>query len=142
MDDKKHPVLVLAPDGDDARCLCDMIDSAADDFDLRVSRLDSASTVSAHVAAEKPDAILLDAQLETDADVQTVTDVCHAVKGVPVVLITPTTDRARHHQALSGGAADCLIKWEFDPPSLARTLAGAIGRKNYNTELRTDAAPR
>lgn len=142
MDDKTHPVLVLADDATDARCLCKMIRSAPDSFDLRVSRLDSAAVVSSYVAAEKPEAILLETDLDTDTDLAVVASVCHSVGDVPVVLVTPTTDESRHTQALAGGAAGCLTKWKFDNTSLAQTLSDAIRRKLPSPEFRSNAAPR
>lgn len=125
MEDRTHHVLVLEPDVDDALRLCEMIESVASACDLYVWHLDTSSVAATPVVVCSPDVILLEADLYSEAELTTITDVCLCAD-VPVVVVTAAEDAESHQRALGRGAAACLIKWQFDDTALARCLNNVI----------------
>ena len=130
MEDAIHPthhVLVLEPDVHDAHRLCTMIRAVETTCELRVWHLDTRQIQTA-VAPPAPDVVLLEADLSSEAELDTISDLCRTCDS-PVVIITATRDGDRHRRALDCGVADCLIKWQFNEWDLARRLSNAIQQR-------------
>ena len=119
-----HQVLVLDPDFHDAQRLCHMIRTVETACELEVWHLDTRQIQTATNPAT-PDVILLEADLSSDAELDTIATLCRTCQA-PVVIITATRDGDRHQRALDCGAADCLVKWQFNEWDLARRLSNAI----------------
>ena len=59
-----------------------------------------------------------------------------AANAPPIVVLTGLDNEEFALQALQAGAQDYLVKGQFEPRSLARTLRGAIERHRMTSELR------
>jgi len=60
---------------------------------------------------------------------------CHT----PFILLTGQDDRAVDLGAMTAGAADYLVKWEFDAPLLERSIRYARERERAQERIRTQA---
>ena len=58
----------------------------------------------------------------------------------PFILLTGQGDRAVDLRAMSAGAADYLVKWEFDAPILERSIRYARERERAQERIREQAA--
>ncbi len=58
----------------------------------------------------------------------------------PIILLTGQGDRAVDLQAMAAGAADYLVKWEFEAPLLERSIRYARERKRAEERIRQQAA--
>jgi hypothetical protein len=83
----------------------------------------------ARLARKGVDVVLLDLNLPDSRGLDTVARVCASVPDLPVVVATSTDDEELGVVAIHSGAQDYLMKGQFDPAALTRTLRLAIERK-------------
>lgn len=95
---------------------------------LRVVAAASGHEGLALAAAERPDAILLDAMMPGIDGPQTLERLKHdaATSAIPVVFLTGSVQTAERDRFRALGAAGCLAK-PFDPMTLADQLRDCLG---------------
>ncbi len=83
-----------------------------------------------------PDAILLDLSLPDSNGLDTVRAMRAAVSDAPIVVLTGNDERSVALEALEAGAQDFLVKGQFDPDMLGRSLRYALVRGKLEQSLR------
>lgn len=85
---------------------------------------------------ETPDVILLDLNLPDSRGIDTIETVHAWFPETPIVVLTANEDVEMSIRALEAGAQDYLIKGDFDPKELARTLRHALVRSQLEHRVR------
>ena len=81
------------------------------------------------------DVILLDLLLPDSAGSDTFLNVHSHAPGIPIVVLTGTGNEHEGIIAVSKGAQDYVMKWDFDGRLLARAIRYAIERQNLTLKL-------
>ena len=129
MDDHKHMKLLLVEDDpDDVLLVQDQlaeVEAAA----CAVIPADSLKQAMERLAAESFDAVLLDLGLPDSEGLDGLARIRTETPQVPVVILTGLADQETALAAVRAGAQDYLVKGEFSPTALRRTLLYAIERQ-------------
>ena len=108
-------------------------------FELKaVPRLSSALEL---LAVEKFDVVVLDLGLPDSDGIGSLEPILRAAEYIPVILLTGLEDEVLAAESVRGGAQDYLVKGQFDPKSLSRSIRYSIERKRIlseNARLATD----
>lgn len=120
-------VLLIEDDGEDQFLFAKtLVRGGLDAYALRcVMRLDELDEA---VRSFSPDVAVTDLHLPDSQGIETFARVRRALPSTPVVVLTCVDDREVGLQAIELGAQDFLVKGEFTPGSLDRTLRHAITR--------------
>lgn len=120
-------VLLIEDDGEDQFLFAKMlVRGGLDAYALRcVMRLDELDDAA---RAFDPDVVVTDLHLPDSQGIATFARVRRALPSTPLVVLTCVDDRDVGLQAIELGAQDFLVKGEFTPGSLDRTLRHAITR--------------
>jgi len=90
----------------------------------------------AETERDTPDVILLDLNLPDSHGIATIEAVHRWFPDTPIVVLTADEDVGLSIKALEAGAQDYLIKGDFDPKDLARTLRHALARSQLEERVR------
>lgn len=83
-----------------------------------------------------PDIVLLDLSLRDANQEETIAFIRELGATSPVVVLTGNSDDTVAMEAARNGAQDYLVKWEFSPPFLCRSIRYAIERQQTERQLR------
>ena len=97
-------------------------------LDLHIDRCRSISEALAYLAAQKPDAVLLDLGLPDSHGLATLEIILGLAPSLPVVVFTDLVDEELAIQAVQIGAQDYLVKTQVNSHSLLRSLRYSIER--------------
>jgi len=100
--------------------------------------LESAATLQQgmiRIASDVPDIVFLDLGLPDSQGIATAETICATFPTVPLVVLTGNNDNDLAVQALRCGAQDYLVKGQFDPLLIQRTVRHCIERKRVESEL-------
>ena len=104
-------------------------------FDYELVLCGSLAEALTLLAASRFDVILLDLWLPDCEGLETCQRLVTSVRGIPVVVMTGTNDRALATDAIRCGAQDYLVKGAFPGSAIARVLQYAIDRYHFQREL-------
>ena len=85
--------------------------------------------------AKEFDAILLDLTLPDSTGIDTLHQLLYAYPDANVIVLTGNSDQRQGIEAVGAGAQDFLVKGDFDPKQLARSLRFSMERKHIITRL-------
>ena len=86
------------------------------------------------------DVALVDYRLGAHNGLELLKEAAHRGFHTPFILLTGQGDRAVDLRAMTAGAADYLVKWEFDAPLLERSIRYALERERAQQRIREQAA--
>ena len=104
--------------------------------------IESASRLSAgldRLKAQRFDVLLLDLGLPDSNGIETVRDVIHLDRGVPIIVLTGHSDEFLGLEALKEGAQDYLLKGQIDSNLLMRSILYAVERQRLLSELHSQS---
>ena len=84
---------------------------------------------------EEFDAVLLDLTLPDSTGIDTLHRLLYTYPDANVIVLTGNADQRQGVEAVGAGAQDFLVKGDFDPKQLARSLRFSIERKHIITRL-------
>ncbi|MEI6415099.1 MAG: diguanylate cyclase, partial [Pseudomonadota bacterium] len=84
----------------------------------------------------KPDLVLLDLSLPDSRGLRTVSAMRAALPNVPLVVLTGHDDHPLANATLQAGAQDYLVKGQFEPDTLGRTVRHALVREALESRSR------
>jgi len=124
------PILVLVVEDSpaDALLLEDVLRQIRD-AQFKITHVETLADALASLALGSYDIVLLDLGLPDSQGAETVTKLRQSQPWVPVVVLTGLDDEAVGISAVQLGAQDYLVKGNFAPPLLGRTVRYAIERK-------------
>jgi two-component system, chemotaxis family, CheB/CheR fusion protein len=130
-------VLLIEDNAPDITLVRMMLDDGH--FELKaVPRLSSALEL---LAVEKFDVVVLDLGLPDSDGMGSLEPILRAAEYIPVILLTGLEDEVLAAESVRGGAQDYLVKGQFDPKTLSRSIRYSIERKRIlseNARLATD----
>ena len=129
------PIHVLLVEDDDfyANILRAVLTSATPK--VEVERCASFAAASALLARRRFDAVLLDLNLPDSSGAETIQRTLALAPGIPIVVLTATSDSEAALSAVQHGAQDYLVKSETDGKLLSRALRYTIERAGIQAEL-------
>jgi PAS domain S-box-containing protein len=125
-------VLVVEDDTHTARLVGTIVNGGNDIAMTHVARLQDALDALQSLSV---DAILLDLALPDSTGFETFSRVHAAARQAAVIVLARAGNEEIAARALREGAHDSLLKGDFDPPLLARTIRHAIERRRFEAEL-------
>ena len=136
MIERVHVLLVEDHPGD-ARLIREMLQHAQY-FGVvyQLSRTETLRSAEEHVAGENFDVILLDLQLPDSSGLDTLTALYEVCPGIPIIVLTGSSDHQLALQAVNCGAQDYIPKEECNTQLLTRIIHFAIERKQVEERLR------
>ncbi|MDQ2731114.1 MAG: response regulator, partial [Armatimonadota bacterium] len=84
---------------------------------------------------QEHDVYLLDYQLGDHTGLQLLQEAVAGGSTAPAILLTDQSDRDLEIEAMKAGAADCLVKGQFEAPMLERSIRYAIERTRASEAL-------
>ncbi len=93
-----------------------------------VHTIECLSELAAAMESRQPDVVVLDLNVPDSSGLQTFLNARRHTARLPCVVLTGMEDRQLGTQALQQGAQDFIVKGEFSPAMLERSLAHAIAR--------------
>ncbi len=105
------------------------------DFNHELVTCVSLAAAKESMLATNFDVVLLDLCLTDSDGLETCQAVTSTFRGIPVVVMTGTDDRAMAKKAMLGGAQDYLVKGEFPGTAISRVLQYAVDRFQLTREL-------
>jgi two-component system, cell cycle sensor histidine kinase and response regulator CckA len=121
--------VLVVEDNPDHADLVDLMLAQARGRPWAVERAADLAAALARLARKGVDVVLLDLNLPDSRGLDTVARLCASVPDLPVVVATSTDDEELGVVAIHSGAQDYLMKGQFDPAALTRTLRLAMERK-------------
>lgn len=135
MERKPHRVLLVEDNPADARLLPLLVEEEAPhEFTFsHCDRLDDALDLIGRSGIE---VVLLDLQLPDSYGFETFHRASQVAPGLPVIVLTGSDDQELALRAVAEGAQDYLVKGEYGPGLLVRSMRYAIERKRAQESLR------
>lgn len=134
MERERLNVLVVDDDPDDVELLTDVLE------EMRAYEVEVTPATSYEQALrldlDRFDLVFLDFQLGAHSGIDLLRRFAEFQVAAPVILLTGLDDPAIDDQALRGGAADFLVKGEFDSPALERSIRYSLAWGRLVCELR------
>jgi signal transduction histidine kinase/HPt (histidine-containing phosphotransfer) domain-containing protein len=145
-------VLLVEDDDSDAAFLRSLLDRAR----LRPYKFERVSTLAAAVAVLAPartenaqhaqaappdrpfDIVLLDLGLPDTQGLDGASRIIEVAPQVPIIVLTGADDDELALRAATQNVQDYLVKWEFDPTSLARSIRYAVERHTLRMQLKAE----
>ena len=127
-DGRRLLALVVEDSPADALLLEDVLRRIGD-VQFEITHVERLQDALASLALTAYDIVLLDLGLPDSQGAETVTGLRQSQPGVPVVVLTGLDDEAVGISAVQLGAQDYLVKGNFTPSLLGRTIRYAIERK-------------
>ena len=132
-------VLVVEDDEDDF-FIAQRLLARATDADVDVDWAKSYEEGLAAVTSSAYDVALVDYRLGPQDGLELLQEAVEQGCRTPFILLTGQGDREVDLQAMTAGAADYLVKWEFDAPLLERSIRYARERERAQERIREQAA--
>jgi len=133
--DEPQMLLLVEDNAGDARLIRDAL-TAPDSTQFTCVHVERLSDALARLAEEQFAVILLDLSLPDSLGFETIKQVLAYAPQVPIVVLTGLNDEEFAVKAVQEGAQDYLVKGQFEPRTLIRTLRYAIERQRLRQELR------
>src|SRR5687767_7049570 len=132
---ESDPIHVLLVEEDDvyALALRDSLTNSTPEIHLERSR--SMAEASALLAERVFDAVLLDLNLADGTGLGNIQQLLCQAPGLPIIVLTATSEPAAAVAAVQHGAQDYLLKDETDGRLLSRAIRYAIERASFQDEL-------
>ncbi len=128
--------VLLVEDGPgDARLIREMLRGEAEP-PFTLSHVDRLDRALAEIAAQVPDAVLLDLGLPDSGGLETLEQVQQVLTEAPVIVISGLQDEEVALAAVRSGAQDYLMKARLDGELLTRVIRHAIERHRAEARLR------
>jgi len=127
--------LVVEDDPEDFALFREALQEAQAAARFEFSRAGSLADALERLAAESFDIGVIDLNLPDSDGATTYARLREIAPGMPLVVVTGSSDFALAHQLLRAGAQDYVVKGERVPGVLARCLLYAIDRKRHEEEL-------
>jgi PAS domain S-box-containing protein len=129
-------ILLVEDNPGDARLIQVMLAEGQTPSHFEVTWVDKLSKALEFVAANHPEAILLDLSLPDSQGLGTVVRIVEKAPDIPIIILTGTDDEVLAVKALQEGAQDYLPKGQLDNNLLARTIRYGMERKLAEQSLR------
>ncbi len=133
--DELQTLLLVEDNPGDARVIREAL-TAVHSVQFTFVHVERLSDALARLGEEQFAVVLLDLSLPDSWGFDTIRQVQACAPQVPVVVLTGLNDEEFAIKAVQEGAQDYLIKGQFEPRSLIRTLRYAIERQRLRQELR------
>jgi signal transduction histidine kinase/HPt (histidine-containing phosphotransfer) domain-containing protein len=145
-------VLLVEDDDSDAAFLRSLLDRAR----LRPYKFERVSTLAGAVSVLAPartdggneaegapperrfDVVLLDLGLPDTQGLDGASHITDVAPWVPIIVLTGADDDELAFRAATQNVQDYLVKWEFDPTSLARSIRYAVERHTLRMQLKAE----
>jgi signal transduction histidine kinase/HPt (histidine-containing phosphotransfer) domain-containing protein len=132
-------VLLVEDDDSDAAFLRSLLDRAR----LRPYKFERVSTLGAALTLLAPSdrnfsVVLLDLGLPDTQGLDGASRIQAVAPQVPIVVLTGADDDELAVRAATQNVQDYLVKWEFDPTSLARSIRYAVERHQLRMQLKEE----
>jgi signal transduction histidine kinase len=101
---------------------------------FEVNAVPRLSTALQLLSSEEFDVVVLDLGLPDSDGLRSLEPVLTAAQHIPVILLTGLDDEVLAAESVRGGAQDYLVKGQFDPKSLSRSILHSIERKRILLE--------
>jgi serine phosphatase RsbU (regulator of sigma subunit) len=125
--DKPLTVLLVEDDRADAILVEELIADAA--AEIHVVWAQSMEQAAQHLAAARPDCVLLDLNLPDADGIKALDQIAKTDGTVPIVVLTGLNDEHFGISAVAAGAQDYLVKGRVEPDTLRRAVLYAVERK-------------
>ena len=132
-------VLVVEDDEDDF-FIAQRLLARSTEADVAVDWAKSYEEGLAAVTSSAYDVALVDYRLGPQNGLELLQEAVEQGCRTPFILLTGQGDREVDLQAMAAGAADYLVKWEFDAPLLERSIRYARERERAQERIREQAA--
>ncbi|HKA53728.1 MAG TPA: response regulator, partial [Candidatus Binatia bacterium] len=119
--DEPQMLLLVEDNAGDARLIRDAL-TAPDSAQFTCVHVERLSDALARLAGEQFAVILLDLSLPDSLGFETIKQVMADAPQVPIVVLTGLNDEEFAVRAVQEGAQDYLVKGQFEPRTLIRTL--------------------
>ena len=133
-------VLFIEDNPGDARLVREQLSLNGQASATRLIWVDQLASGLEYLPGGQVDAVLLDLSLPDSHGLDTLQRVLEAAPGIPVIVMTGTTDENLALQAVQAGAQDYLIKGQVDGGLLTRAIRYAMERKRLELQMRELAA--
>ena len=112
----------------------------ATDVTFRIDHVESLSEALQKIETGIYDILLLDLNLPDSTGLATLREIQISSCKAPIVVLTGVDDLSLALESLQSGAADYIIKTNFNPDAICRSLLFAIERKRYQTSIEVQLA--
>jgi PAS domain S-box-containing protein len=131
----ENPVQILLVEDSPSDALLVREALRAASLHFRLSQAERLGEGIERLGARRFDLVLLDLGLPDSYGLETLAAVQRQARGVPVVVLTGTSDEALALRAVQQGAQDYLVKGQAEGQVLARSIRYAIERKQAERQL-------
>ncbi len=135
LQDKVWRVLIVEDSATDALLISAALEES-NSMKFSSVRVDRVESAEARLRMESFDVIVSDLGLPDSQGMETVSRMCRAASGVPLIVLTMTDDDALGLQILQVGAVDYIVKGQISTRALSRAIRYAIDRRNIEEQLR------
>lgn len=127
-------VLLVEENEAEARDACSMLQQAAEG-QMEVTHVTRLSTALRRLSSESFDAILLDGALVDTHGLDTLDLVQAALASMPIIVLSNQDDPALERKAIQRGVQDVIVKKNWTPERLTRSVHHAVDRKRAEKSL-------
>ena len=127
-------VLLVEENEAEARDACSMLQRAGEG-QMEVTHVTKLSTALRRLSNESFDAILLDGALVDSHGLDTLDLVQAALASMPIVVLSDRDDPALERKAIQRGVQDVIVKKNWTPEQLTRSVQHAVDRKRAEKSL-------
>ena len=127
-------VLLVEENEAEAREACSMLQQAGEG-QMEVIRVAKLSAALRRLSSESFDAILLDGALVDSHGLDTLDLVQAALASMPIVVLSDRDDPALERKAIQRGVQDVIVKKNWTPEQLTRSVQHAVDRKRAEKSL-------
>lgn len=128
-------ILLIEDDPDDSMLASELIEEIGEGA-YTVTWVDNYEDGVEALLSGRPDLCLLDYRLGSRTGIELLYDVKRRGCTIPIILLTGQAEREVDVEAMKAGAADYLVKGEFGPRQLERSLRYALDRARTLAALR------
>jgi PAS domain S-box-containing protein len=141
MTPKSIKVLLVEDDPGDALWIRELLEAAGRSLlKFELHHCNRLAEALEYLAAEPPDAVLLDLGLPDSQGMQTLKSLIDVAPDLPVVVLTGLAEEEFGAAAVQQGAQDYLLKGRLNQDQLVRVLRYALERKRVEEALRRSEA--
>ena len=127
-------VLLVEENEAEARDACSMLQRAGEG-QMEVTHVTRLSTALRRLSSESFDAILLDGALVDTHGLDTLDLVQAALASMPIIVLSNQDDPALERKAIQRGVQDVIVKKNWTPERLTRSVHHAVDRKRAEKSL-------
>ena len=128
-------VLLVEDDRDDYLLTAELLEEIGEEGSYTLRWVDNFEDGVEALLSGQPDLCLLDYRLGSQTGLELLREVTARGCTIPIVLLTGQSERELDVEAMKAGAADYLVKGEFGPRQLERSIRYAIERSRSISAL-------